>query len=566
MHSATRSPSPIACSPALLALLGLLALTACSRQPAAPAAEPQAAAPAAESPAVQAREGGDGSHLPPGIDWFQGDVDAAFAAAKAANKPLFLFWGAEWCPPCAQIKSTIFNTREFQERSRLFVPVYLDGDTPSAQRDGERFGVVGYPTMILFRADGQEIMRLPGGVDIERYATILDTALASSRPMLEILRAATNGVAMEPADWQLLAWYSWSTDNGRLVPAADRVDIFGRMYRYCPEELKAERGRILFEYLRALAADAKARGKTGPQVIDTEDRKLLVRSLMRLLGSQEAIRANVENLLFAPTEAVGVLSDPGSPEREQLVFAWRSALDSLSRGFEGLTLSGPETINVYRSRVQLAKLAAPDAPLPPELLDEARATATRVLAAAPEGYARHATANAAGNLYFEAGLDAEANALLLAEIEKSKSPYYFMLELADLAKKAGREDEALAWLERAYAQAQGPATRFQWGYNYLVGLLEMQPGNAAVIERVALEVLGELDDSPDAFYQRTRQRLEQLSAKLLDWSKGDRERAAVVATLRKRTADICAGLPSGDEGRASCEAFLRPAAAATTGA
>jgi hypothetical protein len=94
----------------------------------------------------------------------------------------------------------------------------------------------------------------------------------------------------------------------------------------------------------------------------------------------------------------------------------------------------------------------------------------------------------------------------------------------------------------------------------------MQPGNAAVIERVALEVLGELDDSPDAFYQRTRQRLEQLSTKLLDWSKGERERAAVVATLRKRTAEICAGLPSGDEGRASCEAFLRPAAAAGAGA
>ncbi|MCK7510191.1 MAG: thioredoxin domain-containing protein [Desulfobacterales bacterium] len=64
---------------------------------------------------------------------------------------MFLYWGAEWCPPCAQIKSTIFNKREFQERSRLFVPVYLDGDTPSAQKHGERFGVVGYPTMILFQ-------------------------------------------------------------------------------------------------------------------------------------------------------------------------------------------------------------------------------------------------------------------------------------------------------------------------------------------------------------------------------------------------------------------------------
>ncbi|MET5116234.1 thioredoxin family protein, partial [Burkholderia pseudomallei] len=36
-------------------------------------------------------------HLPPGIAWRQGDVDAAFADAKRTNKPLFLYWGAVWC-------------------------------------------------------------------------------------------------------------------------------------------------------------------------------------------------------------------------------------------------------------------------------------------------------------------------------------------------------------------------------------------------------------------------------------------------------------------------------------
>ena len=116
----------------LAALAATLALVSCGRE-APPAAAPAAAAPAAD-------QVGAASHLPAGIDWYAGDVDAAFAAAKAADKPLFLYWGAEWCPPCAQVKSTIFNRREFQDRSKLFVPVYLDGDTPSAQKQGERFG------------------------------------------------------------------------------------------------------------------------------------------------------------------------------------------------------------------------------------------------------------------------------------------------------------------------------------------------------------------------------------------------------------------------------------------
>ena len=72
-------------------------------------------------------------------------------------------------------------------------------------------------------------------------------------------------------------------------------------------------------------------------------------------------------------------------------------------------------------------------------------------------------------------------------------------------------------------------------------------------------MLGELDGSPDAFYQRTRMLLEQLSAKLLEWGKADGH-GAVVERLRDRSAEICRGLPAGDAGRASCENFLRPAA------
>ncbi|MDH5177988.1 MAG: thioredoxin family protein, partial [Gammaproteobacteria bacterium] len=77
-----------------------MALAGCDRRKKdepPPTPEPQS------TPAAAAED-----HLPPGIDWFKGDVDAAFAAAKAANKPVFLYWSAEWCPPCAQIKTTIF--------------------------------------------------------------------------------------------------------------------------------------------------------------------------------------------------------------------------------------------------------------------------------------------------------------------------------------------------------------------------------------------------------------------------------------------------------------------------
>ena len=540
--------------PPLLPVLGLILLavaaTGCARKQPAPEAAP--------APQTEATD----RHLPPGIDWFDGDVDAAFAAAKSSGKPIFLYWGAEWCPPCAQIKSTIFNRREFQERSRLFVSVYLDGDTPSAQRHGERFGVVGYPTMILFRPDGTEITRLPGGVDVQRYATILDAALADAKPVAEILRAAASGGEVTSNDWRLLAYYSWPTDNGRVLPPDARRQTFRQLHDRCPPELAPECGRLYFEYLGAAASD----GEDGKPVLDGLERADARRQLLTLLGSTAVARANVDNLLYGSKDVVGLLSDAGTPERRQLTDAWRAALGRLTSGPDAVALSGPEQLNAVRAMMLLARLDAPDADLPPELLDEARRAVARVDASTTDAYARQAAINAAAGLYWEAGLDEDANRLLVAELEKSKSPYYFMLDLAELARKAGREDEAVEWLARAYAGAKGPATRFQWGYSYLVGLLEMTPEDTAGIERVALEVLGELDGSPDAFYQRTRMRLEQLSAKLLEWGAVP-EHSPVVEKLRLRTAEICGRMPPGDEGRANCEAFLKPAAPpATAGA
>ncbi len=489
------------------------------------------------------------SHLPPGIDWFGGDVDAAFAAARAANKPVFLYWGAEWCPPCAQIKTMIFSKREFQQRSRLFVPVYLDGDTPSAQKHGERFGVIGYPTMILFKPDGTEITRLPGGVDVARYATILDVALADARPVSDILAAAGSGGAVTSNDWKLLAYYSWSTDAGHVLPADRQLATFRALAQRCPAELPAECARFFFDYLGAAAA-ASQPGKPALNGLERADAR---RRLLAMLPSPAVQAANVDNLLYGPKDVIGVLSNDGTPERTQLTRAWSDALGQL--GGEARPLSASEELLRVRARVMLAMLDAPGAPVPPALLDAAREAVARVDATTPAGYPRQAAINAAANLYWEAGLDDDANTLLTAELEKSGAPYYFMLDLADLAEKAGRKQEAVDWLARAYAGAKGPATRFQWGYNYLVGMLEMTPEDVQGIERAGLSVLGELDGSPDAFYQRTRMRLEQLDAKLLEWGQTGAA-AKVLDTLRARTGEICRKLPEKDAGRANCEKFL----------
>jgi thiol-disulfide isomerase/thioredoxin len=305
---------------------------------------------------------------------------------------VFLYWGAEWCPPCAQIKTTIFARREFQDRSKLFVPVYLDGDTPSAQKHGERFGVVGYPTMILFKPDGTEITRLPGGVDVARYAKILDVALADARPVSTILAAARSGGAVTSNDWKLLAYYSWGTDNGHVLPVDQQLATFRALSDRCPAELPGECARFLFAYLNAAAAAAD---RTEPS-LDGLARADARRKVLAALPLPSVRQANVDNLLYGPKSVIGVLSDDGTPERAQLTRAWNDSLAQL--GDADMPLSAAEQLLRVRARVMLAKLDAPDAPLPPALLDEARQAVAKVDATTPAGHPRQAAINAAANL------------------------------------------------------------------------------------------------------------------------------------------------------------------------
>ncbi len=155
--------------------------------------------------------------MPAGIAWKQAhEVDAAFAQTKKENRPLFLYWGAVWCPPCNQVKATVFSRADFIERARLFVPVYIDGDAPAAQKLGARFKASGYPTMILFRPDGSEITRLPGEVEPAQVMAVLALGLAEGRPVKAVL-ADANEQLFKP--WILFPKPIFVAANGPAIGA-----------------------------------------------------------------------------------------------------------------------------------------------------------------------------------------------------------------------------------------------------------------------------------------------------------------------------------------------------------
>ena len=136
-----------------LTLVLCLIVAGCTEHTATPPAASGAAFTSSSNPSTSATSSKSATVAEPAIVWYSGSVESAFAAARAQNKPVFLYWGAKWCPPCHELKATVFSRPDFVEKLKLFIPVYLDGDDPGAQKWGDRFGVSGYPTVLVLRAD-----------------------------------------------------------------------------------------------------------------------------------------------------------------------------------------------------------------------------------------------------------------------------------------------------------------------------------------------------------------------------------------------------------------------------
>jgi thiol-disulfide isomerase/thioredoxin len=545
-----------------LAALGALLAASCSK-PAGNESPPPAASPAAAAqPAAQAAAGD--AHE--GIAWVkvagEADADRAFALARQSNKPLFLYWGAVWCPPCNQVKATIFNRSDFIERSKAFVPVYLDGDSAGAQKLGARYKVRGYPTMILFRPDGEEITRLPGEVDAQKYLQVLAQGVNGARPVKELMQQAlapaTRG-KLGADNWRLLAYYSWDTDEQQLVPKAQLAGKLAQLAQACPAEQADAAQRLLLKSLVAAADEAKGKKPANANAAAAKpaDARTLER-VMAILGDAQATRANADIVIAWAAALVNHLAPPKSAPREQLVALWAAALDRLTA--DG-SLSRGDRVDALGARIEIAKLDDDKAPLSTVMQQHVKDYLARIDLETQNPYERQAVMPSAGHVLADAGLLDDSDALLKAELPKAVAPYYHMLVLADNAKKRGDKAGALDWYQKAYEQSRGPATRLQWGASYVGALVELAPQDGARIGQAVGSILGELEPKPETFYERNQRSLERIGKRLADWNKTGAH-AEVMHKLRGQLDAVCRQLPAGDAARANCERAFAPAARA----
>jgi len=497
---------------------------------------------------------------PPGVAWFEGEVADAFGQAQSAGRPVFLYWGAAWCPPCLELKATIFKRRDFLERLKLFVPVYLDGDAAGAQAWGERFHISGYPTVLVLRADRTELERVSGGMDLARYAEVLDLALGQARPVLETLAAATADApgaapgAMTSDDCRQLAYNAWALDDSWQQHPEDLGRLAGQLAtaaRRCPGANAIEAARLQMTAIHAALTAEAAPLKAGQP--PSAALQALLRPVPGILADAGLAPAIGDTLVHLPAEFFAAAAAAyGAPDRRATLRArWIACMDQLAADPR---FSAADRLDALRSKLVAVKALSEPGKIPAPLAREATRRIDGLLAAEHEPYARASLVNSALNALDVLDDDERARQILAGEIKTAAHPYYYMADLGELEEKLGHPDAALDWLARSYQTAQGPATRFQWGVGYVRGLVRMRPRDEAAIRAAALEVLADLDASGDV-HGRNLRSLHRLETSLREWQHGSGHEA-VLATVRQRVQAICGRMPDADPSRAACSGFL----------
>lgn len=109
------------------------------------------------------------------IQWVQG-LSEGLRMAKESGRPAMLFFTADWCAPCVELKKYVFTDRRVVAASRRLVNIYIDADkdyeTVSAYK------IRGIPAIFFLNPSGETIATYSGdrsaGSFIKQMSAVAD--------------------------------------------------------------------------------------------------------------------------------------------------------------------------------------------------------------------------------------------------------------------------------------------------------------------------------------------------------------------------------------------------------
>ncbi|MEQ9366056.1 MAG: thioredoxin fold domain-containing protein [Leptospirales bacterium] len=100
--------------------------------------------------------------------YWPGDYEAALKKARAGKRLVIVDIYAPWCGYCRKLQNEVYPSKEVRAVTDQFVRVRIDGEKhPELMR---KYGVRGFPTIILLDSNGKEIDRIGGYMPARPFA------------------------------------------------------------------------------------------------------------------------------------------------------------------------------------------------------------------------------------------------------------------------------------------------------------------------------------------------------------------------------------------------------------
>jgi len=468
-----------------------------------------------------------------GIAWHSGSIEEAFQKAKKTNKNLFLYWGAKWCPPCNLLKKNIFPEKAFQTALDNFIPIYLDGDTEKAQVWGQKLKALSYPTLLILNSEKKELMRLPTDGNLETYVTLLNSfsSKKANRSLKTLVKEYRKKIFpknqnQKDKEWNILAQYSWSQDEGNLLPQGQEITLLKEL------TLASEQAALTIHYrlLMHLLEQSLDQDEIVPLLKEVESEKAdkkttqnlnLITKLHQIFSDHNLFKQHLSPLSYLMPKLLPLLE-----VHAKQVGNWPELVEKVA---------GQCFITTERLEIQLgcaqALVSAKQFPAGSKKKVD-RSLSTKLLelvsktdkeATTPS--ARQSLMNDAIYLLVSAGLFEDAKTWTEKEITKAPEPYYFMSTLSDIEEESANFQSAIMWSQKAYEQSSGTNTKFQWGVMMLEteGRLhskEKDGLNNGLIASNQLKILvSDVIKDPGAFSGRNKRRFQRLIKNIAPWLK-----------------------------------------------
>lgn len=111
-----------------------------------------------------------------GINWVTGHAEG-LRQAKESDKPALVYFTADWCAPCVELKKYIWPDRRVVEASQKLVMIYVDVDKDPGTFAAYR--VRGIPAVLFLSPQGEKIAAFSGDRSAANLARQMKAAAES---------------------------------------------------------------------------------------------------------------------------------------------------------------------------------------------------------------------------------------------------------------------------------------------------------------------------------------------------------------------------------------------------